>query len=66
MTTNWLTAALEAQKQMLDMQARQVRVFEDLTKAALAQTTANKALVQATEAQMKLFDNWTGLWGMKR
>ncbi len=63
---DFFKAGLEAQKKLLDMQAGQIRVFEDLMKAAQGQVAAQKTLTQATEAQMTLFDNWLGLWGVKR
>ncbi|HEX7856591.1 MAG TPA: hypothetical protein VF503_23180 [Sphingobium sp.] len=62
----WFQAALDAQKRLLDIQARQIRVFEDMMKAAQAQTGAQMTLNKAAETQSMILQNWLGLWGVKR
>ena len=57
--SDWWTASLRAQRQLLDAQRRSLGAAD----ALVAMQEAGK---RATEANMAAFDAWAKLWGLGR
>ncbi|MFT3968368.1 MAG: hypothetical protein QM690_21070 [Sphingobium sp.] len=62
---DWLQAGLDAQKRLLDLQSRQISVWQQMLHSAQAQTGAGRGLNKAAETQAAILRNWLALWGVK-